>query len=88
MLARISDACIMKKKIMDDNLEKIKSVLKSDFESVVYETKMSEGYQACKSGAEFWQNPYSDGDGSRRYFKEWFAGWCRAKKEQANNGEV
>ena len=42
---------------MDDNLEKIKSVLKSDFESAVYEYKMDEGYQACKAGAEFWQNP-------------------------------
>ena len=73
---------------MNNHRENIKQIIQTTLESAVYETKMSEGYQACKSGAEFWQNPYSDGDGSRRYFKEWFAGWCRAKKEQANNGEV
>ena len=75
---------------MDDHIKNIKTAIKSAFEPVKlnldFEYKLDEGYEACKDGAEFWQNPYSYDDKSKRYFQEWFAGWCRAKKEQANNG--
>ena len=75
---------------MNNYLKNSKTSIKSKFEpeKLELEYKIDEGYQACKSGSEFWENPYSEGYQNGRYFQEWLFGWCRAKQKQENNGEV
>ena len=50
--------------------------------------EMTEGYKACEQGFALHDNPHCYPSSSRQDFVDWMMGFCRAKKEQANNGEV